>query len=180
MKPRIPEYKNKSLKQRQRKMVQLWWTGEAETKPEAAYMSWMSNSEWNIYNASRAFKRKGAMKELGRLETQMVVNSAKKKEQVVSDIEVQEDEYSKRSRLLLKQLDEAIEAGNIKGIGSISTSLTKLHKMAHDLGQRSDRLNGRNQSDQKNEKDTNMDFLKDIVKNQQKGAPIKQADVTDV
>lgn len=143
-------------------------------------MSWMSNSEWNIYNASRAFKRKGAMKELERLDTVMVINTAKVKERVISEIESQEDEYAKRSTLLLKKLDDAIQNEQWKLVSTVSNALTKLHKMAHDLGQRSDRLNGRNQADGKNEKDQSMDFLKDIVKNQQKGTPMKQAEVTDV
>jgi hypothetical protein len=182
--PRLAYHKNKTRKQKVKKCAELYYTGEAATQAEALWMTWLTNSKWNQYNASKAFKRKSMKKALDRLETQAVVRAAKKKEEVVSELTDREEKMialeADIADLVQDKVKEVKEgAAELGDLSKAMNSLKAASKMANDIGARTDRLEGRNQADKKNEEDVAMDFLKEAVKSAQTGG-IKQADVTDV
>ena len=174
MKPRLAQYKNKSIRAKRRKAAQLYMYGDHNgdySQAEALWVTWMSDSP--NANPSRAFNRKRMTAEIGKIENAIALREAKKKDQVVSELEAEDDKLAKSSKEALALVDTMIKDATqdhdlIPALVKAVNALKGLQKMRQDIGARTDKLEGRLVADAKNPKDVEseafMRRLEDAMK----------------
>jgi RNase P protein component len=182
---RLPQFRNRSSKQKCLKAAWLYRTGRA-TQAEALWAVYLSDSKYCSVNASRAFSRNRMKRALEIVDKSISQTIAKQKEVVVKELENREEDIVDRLKKLYELYDKCIERyavddlAALKEAKTITPMIARLEKIVEGMGVRTDKLQGRYVKDAENPETAQMEVMKErfksLVNNVQDGKAIKDAE----
>lgn len=192
---RLANYKHKTRKQRLRRCAELYVYGGKDgdyTQAECLYMTYLSNAKYISQNSSKAFKRASMKRAIKQVENEIVVYQAKRKEEVVQNLENREDKYASTELKMLEMLDKMISEAKddpekLKEVVKTANALKNISGISQGIGTRLDKLQGRYVKEQENPENVKNDILRSAIAKIQEGKmkapepkPVIDPKVTDV